>query len=36
MTDKSITYEEVLKHNQPEDCWIVINNGVYDVTNYVN
>ena len=29
------TQTEVAKHNQPSDCWLIINNRVYDVTNYL-
>lgn len=31
-----LTLEEVSKHNSPEDCWLIINGKVYDVTNYLN
>ncbi len=36
MSDKKFTYTEVAKHNKPEDCWLVIDDGVYDATNYIN
>jgi cytochrome b involved in lipid metabolism len=26
--------EEIAKHDNPEDCWFVIDNKVYDVTGY--
>ena len=26
------TLEEVLKHNEKEDCWIIIDNYVYDLS----
>ena len=29
------TLEEVLKHNEKEDCWIIIDNYVYDVTEFL-
>eukprot|EP00003_Mantamonas_plastica_P012930 TRINITY_DN2290_c3_g1_i1.p2 TRINITY_DN2290_c3_g1~~TRINITY_DN2290_c3_g1_i1.p2 ORF type:complete len:165 (+),score=69.42 TRINITY_DN2290_c3_g1_i1:54-548(+) len=32
---KKFTRKEVAKHNTKEDCWMVINNKVYDVTEYV-
>ena len=31
----SYTIEEVSKHNKYDDCWIIIDNCVYDVTKYV-
>jgi cytochrome b involved in lipid metabolism len=30
----TLTVEEVQKHNQHNDCWLIINDAVYDVTNY--
>ncbi len=33
---KIITFDEIKKHNQANDCWIIIENKVYDVTNYRN
>lgn len=32
---KIITWEEIKKHNTPDDCWIVANNNVYDVTHFI-
>jgi cytochrome b involved in lipid metabolism len=32
---KEITFEEVAKHNTPEDLWIVVRGKVYDVTKYL-
>lgn len=29
-----ITWEEVAKHNTKNDCWIVVNNIVYNVSNF--
>lgn len=29
-----LNWSEVKKHNNQNDCWLVINNQVYDVTNY--
>lgn len=31
-----ITLAEVAKHNSVNDCWMVMNGKVYDLTNYVN
>lgn len=30
---KSLTMTEVAKHNTPSDCWVVVSNKVYNVTN---
>jgi len=27
---------EVQKHNSQTDCWVIVNNNVYDVTQYIN
>jgi cytochrome b involved in lipid metabolism len=32
---KEYTLEEVARHDKPEDCWIIINNKVYDVTPFI-
>lgn len=29
------TKEEVAQHTKVDDCWTIINGGVYDITNYV-
>ena len=34
--NKDITWLEVSKHNTNEDCWIVIENNVYDVTKFLD
>ncbi len=32
---KLFTLEEVSKHNNKNDCWLVIDNKVYDVTSFI-
>merc|ERR1712137_468320 len=27
--------EEIERHNKPNDCWLIVDNKVYDVTEYV-
>ena len=34
-SEKEYTMEEVRKHKTDNDCWIVWNGGVYDVTNFL-
>ncbi|ORY07232.1 NAD(P)H-nitrate reductase [Basidiobolus meristosporus CBS 931.73] len=34
-SDKSYTPAEVGRHNQPNDCWVVVNKRVYDVTDFI-
>lgn len=31
---RSITTEEIAKHNTPDDLWIVVENTVYDLTEF--
>ncbi len=31
----TLSIEEVSKHNNPQDCWTVINNDVYDLNPYI-
>ncbi|KAK6122779.1 hypothetical protein DH2020_019707 [Rehmannia glutinosa] len=33
---KLFTYSDVSAHNTSEDCWVIINGKVYDVTSYLN
>lgn len=30
------TIEEVNQHNKSEDCWVISNSKVYNVTNFIN
>ncbi len=32
---KKISLKTVKKHNKAEDCWVVVDNNVYDVTNHL-
>lgn len=32
---KSFTWEEIQQHNKENDCWIVLNDKVYDVTSHL-
>lgn len=34
--DKFITMEEVSWHDEPNDCWIIIFDKVYDVTGFLD
>ncbi len=34
-TSSGISIEEIKKHNQEGDCWIIINKKVYDVSKYM-
>ena len=33
---KNYTREEVSSHKTAKDCWIIINDSVYDVTKFMN
>ncbi|KAG5573795.1 hypothetical protein H5410_063561 [Solanum commersonii] len=30
------TYDEVSLHNNPKDCWVIVNAKAYNVTNFLN
>jgi cytochrome b involved in lipid metabolism len=32
----SYTEEEVSRHNTPEDCWIIVDGKVYDVSKFLS
>lgn len=34
--DKTITLEEVSWHDTPGDCWIIVYDRVYDVTDFLD
>lgn len=34
--DRFITMEEVSWHEEPDDCWIIIFDKVYDITEFLN
>lgn len=34
--DTEYTYDEISKHNTEIDCWIIVNNIVYDVTKFLD
>ena len=34
-TNKKYLLTEVAKHNTQEDCWVVLNGGVYNLTKYL-
>ncbi len=33
---KNLTWSEIAQHNSTQDCWIVVDGGVYDVTEWVS
>lgn len=35
MMDQGITAEEVAKHAVEDDCWVIVNGKVYDVTEFI-
>jgi len=35
-TPITLSLAEIQKHNLIKDCWVIVNNNVYDVTAYVN
>ena len=35
MISITLTLDEIAKHNQPQDCWIIINNQIYGVSDFL-
>lgn len=35
-THATYSLQDVAKHCTPEDCWVIIHNAVYDVSNYLD
>jgi L-lactate dehydrogenase (cytochrome) len=35
-SSRVVHFSEVQKHNTKDDCWIIVNNSVYDVTQFVD
>ncbi|ORX83907.1 nitrate reductase [Basidiobolus meristosporus CBS 931.73] len=33
--EKSYSHNEIKEHNKPDDCWVLINEQVYDVTKFI-
>ena len=33
---KTYTLDEIKTHNKENDCWIIVNKKVYDVTKFIN
>jgi cytochrome b involved in lipid metabolism len=34
-TDRVISSQDLAQHSRPEDCWLAIRGGVYDITKYL-
>jgi L-lactate dehydrogenase (cytochrome) len=35
MADSVVTVEEIKKHSSEKDCWIVVNDVVWDITDFI-
>lgn len=35
MTDQKVSVQQIVGHNTPEDCWIVVDKQVWDVTDFL-
>jgi len=33
---KTFTWEELSKHNTPDDAYVAVRGSVYDITNFIN
>ncbi|KAK9075250.1 hypothetical protein SSX86_003571 [Deinandra increscens subsp. villosa] len=36
LNQKTFVFDDVCKHNKPDDCWLLISGKVYDVTQFVD
>jgi cytochrome b involved in lipid metabolism len=36
ISTKGVTVEEVAKHNKKDDCWLIHEDNVYDLTGWVD
>lgn len=36
MTGKKVSAQQIVGHNTPEDCWIVVDKQVWDVTDFLD
>lgn len=35
MANSSVAVDEIKKHSQESDCWIVVNDVVWDITDFI-
>lgn len=36
MVIQKLSVQQIAQHNTPEDCWIVVDNQVWDVTDFLD